>query len=366
MPWCIQKCPYCDFNSHAVKTPLPEEHYISILLADLAYDIQRFEIDRPLESIFIGGGTPSLFSANSISILLEGIFKQLSVTNAIEITLEANPSTFEQEKFSAFRAAGINRLSIGVQSFHAHHLRALGRIHNGHDALKAAEMARNVGFDNFNLDLMFGLPQQTLVEAVADIKHAIDLAPTHLSLYQLTLEPNTYFHKFPPKLPEDEHIFTWQTHCQQQLANAEFTHYEVSAYAQEGFQCRHNLNYWQFGDYLGIGAGAQGKITQQLPEAIYRTSKRKQPQAYLDEIRSETQLIPIKALPLEFMMNQLRLKKGFSLTHYQKMTGLPESTLKTILNVAVTEKLLSRSAKNYVCTSKGWNFLDTLLEKFIA
>ncbi len=365
IPWCIQKCPYCDFNSHTFNTELPESAYISILLADLAADIERFEITRPIESIFIGGGTPSLFSAKSIYRLLEGVSKLVSIKEDAEITLEANPGSIESAKFRAFREAGINRLSIGVQSFNEVHLKKLGRIHDRLQALRAAEIAKVSGFDDFNLDLMFALPEQTEEEAIADINRAIALEPSHLSLYQLTLEPNTYFHKFPPKLPQDELIFTMQKSCQQILATKNFEQYEVSAYAQQGSQCKHNLNYWQFGDYLGIGAGAHGKISQQLPNRIYRSSKIKNPQLYLEKIRAMTQPILVEALPLEFMMNQLRLKQGFSLENYQKVTGLSKMTLEPALTVALSQKLLYERQKHYFCTEKGWNFLDTVLEKFI-
>jgi oxygen-independent coproporphyrinogen-3 oxidase len=366
IPWCIQKCPYCDFNSHAVNTVLPESHYIKVLLEDLAVDIERFEITRPIESIFIGGGTPSLFSAASIAELLEGVSKLLSVKENAEITLEANPSSVESAKFRAFREVGVNRLSIGVQSFNESHLKKLGRIHDRLQALKAAEIAKISGFDNFNLDLMFALPGQTIAQAVADINQAIALEPSHLSWYQLTLEPNTYFHKFPPKLPQDELIFAIQKNCQQILAEKNFKQYEVSAYARQGYQCKHNLNYWQFGDYLGIGAGAHGKISQQLPNRIYRSSKIKNPQLYLEKIGVMTQPILIEALPLEFMMNQLRLKQGFSFENYQKVTGLSKTTLEPALTIALSQKLLYERQKYYFCTEKGWNFLDTVLEKFIT
>ncbi len=366
LPWCIKKCPYCDFNSHAVKSELPELDYIKVLLNDLANDIEYFQINRPIGSIFIGGGTPSLFSATSIFSLLEGIFKQLLVNKDAEITLEANPSTFETKKFKDYREAGVNRLSIGVQSFNEQHLKKLGRIHNSQEALKAAEIAHSSGFDNFNLDLMFALPQQSYQQALADIKQAIDLKPSHISLYQLTLEPNTFFHRFPPMLPNDEVIVNMQDQCQQLLAEHNFKHYEVSAYAKNSFQCKHNFNYWQFGDYLGIGAGAHGKISQQLPNQIYRTSKIKNPQLYLETIKREIKLIKLTELPLEFMMNQLRLKEGFSLENYHKMTGLSVTTLEPALTTVITEKLLYKQQKRYFCTKKGWNFLDTVLEKFIT
>ena len=366
IPWCLQKCPYCDFNSHTVKDVLPESDYIQVLLNDLAFDIAQFKIERPLESIFIGGGTPSLLSPDSIALLLEGISKQLTIKEKAEITLEANPGTFEQAKFKAFRQAGINRLSIGIQSFNSAHLKKLGRIHTQDDALQAGEIARSSGFDNFNLDLMFGLPEQSLEQAKVDIKQAIALKPPHLSLYQLTLEPNTYFHKFPPQLPQDDLIFEIQQHCQQLLQLANYQHYEISAYAKQDFQCQHNLNYWKFGDYVGIGAGAHGKISQQLPQTVYRTSKLKSPALYLEKIRHQNSAIPIEEFPIEFMMNQLRLKQGFSGENYQKMTGLPLSTLEPALSTAVTQKFLKQQQNYYRLTEKGWNFLDSLLQLFIT
>ncbi|MCK5871747.1 MAG: radical SAM family heme chaperone HemW [Methylococcales bacterium] len=366
IPWCLQKCPYCDFNSHTVKDVLPESDYIKVLLNDLAFDIAHFNIERPLESIFIGGGTPSLLSPDSIALLLEGVSKQLTIKEKAEITLEANPGTFEQAKFKAFKQSGINRLSIGIQSFNPAHLKKLGRIHTQADALQAGEIARSSGFDNFNLDLMFGLPEQSLKQAKADIKQAIALKPPHLSLYQLTLEPNTYFHKFPPPLPQDDLIFEIQQHCQQLLQLANYQHYEISAYAKQGFQCQHNLNYWKFGDYLGIGAGAHGKISQQVPQTVYRTSKLKSPALYLEKNRHQNSVIPIEEFPIEFMMNQLRLKQGFSGEHYQKMTGLPLSTLEPGLSTAVTQKFLTQQQNHYRLTEKGWNFLDSLLQLFIT
>ncbi len=366
VPWCLQKCPYCDFNSHTVKDILPESDYIQVLLKDLAFDIAQFHIERPIESIFIGGGTPSLLSPDSIATLLEGVSEQLTVKKNAEITLEANPSTFEQAKFKAFKQAGINRLSIGIQSFNPTHLKKLGRTHSQTDALKAAEIAHEAGFNNFNLDLMFGLPQQRLSHAIADIKQAIALVPTHLSLYQLTLEPNTYFHKFPPTLPKDDLVFEIQQQCQQLLSHADYQQYEISAYAQKGAQCQHNLNYWRFGDYLGIGAGAHGKISQQLPHNVYRTSKLKSPALYLEKIRQQNTVIPIEEFPIEFMMNQLRLKQGFSIEHYQKMTGLSMTSLEPALSTAITQKFLTQQHNHYSLTTKGWDFLDSVLEIFIS
>lgn len=366
IPWCVQKCPYCDFNSHAVKSIIPEQHYVQTLLADLQRDVTTFQIDRSISSIFIGGGTPSLFSPQAIDSLLSGIRGLVKLDENIEITLEANPGTFESQKFAEFKALGINRLSIGIQSFNDKHLKKLGRIHDAKQALAAVEMAKQAGFENFNLDLMFGLPEQSLAETVQDIETAMALNPTHLSFYQLTLEPNTYFHKFPPKLPEDELIFAAQQRCQQLLAEQGYQQYEVSAYSKSAMQCKHNLNYWQFGDYLGIGAGAHGKISLRLPNEIIRTVKSRNPDLYLSAINTLTQS-PIAAteLPLEFVMNHLRLRQGFSLVDYQTRTGLASNTLEPALSEAVAEGLLIKNQQHYHCSEVGWNFLDIILEKFV-
>lgn len=367
IPWCIKKCPYCDFNSHAIKATTPEASYIDALLDDLNHDVQRFGITRPISSIFIGGGTPSLFSPESFNRLLQGIGQQLTLKDGIEITLEANPGTFESHKFAEFRALGINRLSIGVQSFNDKLLKTLGRVHAGHEAITAAEMAHQVGFKNFNLDLMYGLPGSSPTISNADVATAISLRPSHISYYQLTLEPNTYFYKFPPKLPDDELIFSTQVQCQTLLAAQGYQQYEVSAYSQADLQCKHNVNYWQFGDYLGIGAGAHGKITLDLPGKIIRTAKPKGPEQYLKAPRPNGGeiSIPMADLPLEFIMNHLRLKKGFTLANYQSTTGLPLSTLEPALSNCLKEKLIFYQKNHYYCSPKGWNFLDNILEQFM-
>lgn len=363
IPWCLKKCPYCDFNSHAVKDKLPENRYVDLLLADLARDVVRYQIDRPLHSIFIGGGTPSLFSPDALDKLLRGIKAQIPFVSDIEITLEANPSTFEFEKFAEFREIGINRLSIGVQSFDETLLQELGRVHSGKEAILAAEMAHKVGFENFNLDLMFGLPKSTLVHTENDIRTAIALEPTHLSFYQLTLEPNTYFYRYPPVLPSDDTIFETQQYCQKILAKHGYTQYEVSAYSLEKQQCCHNLNYWQFGDYLGIGAGAHGKIS--LPSKIIRTQKHKHPDRYENEQNVIENIIDIAEIPLEFVMNQLRVKTGFSLSHYENTTGLNAKTLEPALTKCVQAGLIVAEGENYRCSETGWNFLDSVLQEFI-
>ncbi len=367
IPWCIKKCPYCDFNSHAVKGDTPEAAYIDALLNDLSKDLRLYNITRPISSIFIGGGTPSLFSPEAINRLLRGIEQQITLKTDIEITLEANPGTFESHKFAEFRALGINRLSIGIQSFNDKLLNKLGRVHSAHEAIIATEIAHQAGFENFNLDLMFGLPDSSPDDSKTDIATAIGLKPTHISFYQLTLEPNTYFHKFPPQLPNDELIFSMQKHCQKLLADQGYQQYEVSAYSQPGLQCKHNVNYWQFGDYLGIGAGAHGKITQALPQQIIRSFKPKSPEQYLTDTHKNggSEVISITELPLEFIMNHLRLKQGFTLDTYQATTGLDITTLEPALSACLKQELLIHENNHYYCSEQGWNFMDNILEKFM-
>lgn len=365
-PWCIRKCPYCDFNSHAVKAEIPEQAYISALLDDLAADLCLLDHSPTIRSIFMGGGTPSLFSPQALERLLRGIDAQLDLTTDCEITIEANPGTFEAEKFRGFRQLGINRLSIGVQTFNDTHLQSLGRIHSGDEARRAVDIARQAGFDELNLDLMFGLPGQTPAQMQLDIDCAVALQPTHLSFYQLTLEPNTYFHKFPPLLPEDEAIFNDHKRCQQSLAAHGFAQYEISAYARNGHQCRHNLNYWQFGDYLGIGAGAHGKLSLARPENIMRTQKPRSPEQYLQGgVLRSASLITVEQLPLEFVMNQLRLKDGFDLRHYPNATGLAAQTLEPALGACIQQGLLLQDGQHIRCSERGWDFLDDILEKFV-
>lgn len=365
-PWCIQKCPYCDFNSHAVKTGIPETAYIARLLDDLQADLGLLASSTEIRSIFMGGGTPSLFSPDSLGLLLDGIKQQVELVADCEITLEANPGTFESAKFKAFRELGINRLSIGIQSFNDRHLQKLGRVHNAGEAIKAVGIAQSAGFDNLNLDLMFGLPEQTLAEALKDVQTAIALKPSHISFYQLTLEPNTYFYKFPPKLPDDERIFAMQKSCQQLLDENDYEQYEISAYAKAGFQSRHNLNYWQFGDYLGIGAGAHGKISLTLPNDILRTTKPKSPEQYLiNTILRTDAAISLGELPLEFVMNHLRLKTGFDLGDFQRLTGLGCGSLQPALSQCLAQGLLVQQQQRLYCSERGWNYLDDILEKFI-
>ena len=367
IPWCIKKCPYCDFNSHAIKADTPEIAYVDVLLNDLAKDLDRYNITRPMSSLFIGGGTPSLFSPDSINRLLRGIEQLIMQKNDLEITLEANPGTFESHKFAEFKALGINRLSIGIQSFDDKLLKKLGRAHTANEAIVAAEIAHQAGFENFNLDLMFGLPDATSEHSKTDVATAISLKPAHISFYQLTLEPNTYFHKFPPQLPSDELIFNTQKRCQELLADHGYQQYEVSAYSQPGLQCRHNVNYWQFGDYLGIGAGAHGKISQTLPASITRSFKPKSPEQYLSNTHKKggADVISVADLPLEFIMNHLRLKQGFTPEIYQATTGLALTTLEPGLSACLKQKLLVYQNNHYYCTEQGWNFMDNVLEKFM-
>ncbi|WP_150046269.1 radical SAM family heme chaperone HemW [Methylomonas rhizoryzae] len=365
-PWCLQKCPYCDFNSHALKQDLPEERYIAALLDDLRVEIAALPQPRRIESIFMGGGTPSLFSAAALERLLKGVKALVELADDCEITLEANPGTFESAKFSAYRELGINRLSIGIQSFDDAQLARLGRVHNAEEAFGAAQIARDAGFDNLNLDLMFGLPEQTEHSAIADVAAALSLKPTHISYYQLTLEPNTYFHRYPPQLPDDETIFTHQQRCQDLLAKQGYKQYEISAYALPDFQCRHNRNYWQFGDYLGIGAGAHGKLSLAMPGHILRTTKPKNPEQYwLNPAGGSRAVIAQDQLSLEFVMNALRLKSGFSLADFQAATGLAVDVLQPALAQCLEAGLLARHGERVACSAVGWNFLDSVLQKFL-
>jgi oxygen-independent coproporphyrinogen-3 oxidase len=368
IPWCVRKCPYCDFNSHQAPEALPEEEYIQALLKDFEADI-KLANGRSISTIFIGGGTPSLFTAESIDRLIQGIHKISPLSDDTEITLEANPGTFEQQRFTDFRKAGINRLSIGIQSFNSSHLKALGRIHDGDEALVAADIARQAGFDNFNLDLMFGLPQQSTDNALQDLQQAIDCEPTHLSWYQLTLEPNTLFHHQPPKLPEHEALWEIQQAGQSLLDSEGYQQYEVSAYSQSGKQCQHNRNYWEFGDYIGIGAGAHGKLTN-AEGTITRTTKYRQPKQYLEQAQknllySTTTDLAVKDLPFEFMLNALRLKTGVDSALYAQRTDQPLSTIQAVLDEAQQSGLIHFDGTNISCTERGWRFLDNTLTLFL-
>ena len=369
IPWCVRKCPYCDFNSHEQKNGIPERQYITALISDLEQELPAIW-GRQVHSIFIGGGTPSLFSAEALDTLLSIIRARLNLQPNAEITLEANPGTIEADKFHEFHSLGINRLSIGVQSFHADALQRIGRIHGRKEAIRAAELAHDAGFDNFNLDLMFGLPQQSLVQALNDINTAIALEPSHISHYQLTLEPNTQFHHNPPVLPEEELLWSMQEQCQEKLAEANYQHYEVSAYAKPDRRCLHNLNYWQFGDYLGIGAGAHGKISNAQYQTITRTSKLRHPDEYLAKasspacISSEQTLKP-KDAGFEFMLNALRLTEGFAPHLFSDHTGLPISIIEQELRQAEEQELLEWDIKLIRPTERGRNYLNELLQLFL-
>lgn len=369
IPWCVRKCPYCDFNSHENKHAISEKQYVAALIADLEQELPEVW-GRQLHSIFIGGGTPSLFSPEAIDELLCGVRARLPFTADTEVTLEANPGTVETHKFHEFRAAGINRLSIGVQSFNDDALQRIGRIHGRKEAIHAAEQAHDAGFDNFNLDLMFGLPQQTLAQALEDINTAMALEPTHVSHYQLTLEPNTAFHHQPPSLPKDELIWDMQDKCQEKLADNGYGHYEVSAYAKTDKQCHHNLNYWQFGDYLGIGAGAHGKISNAQFQTITRHVKRRHPQEYLEHASNEQRCssrnkLSQKETGFEFMLNALRLQEGVASSLFSAHTGLPISIVETPLKQAEERELLEWSATHIRPTEKGHAYLNDLLQLFL-
>ncbi len=373
LPWCVRKCPYCDFNSHLAPKSLPaiERQYVQALLVDLARDLALIKGDRIIDTIFIGGGTPSLFSAHSLAQLLAGIRAQIRVHPEAEITLEANPGTAEQQKFADFRALGINRLSIGVQSFNSEHLQRLGRIHDGHEAIAAVEMAHLAGFTNFNLDLMYGLPGQTVEQAVTDVLQAVELRPTHLSHYQLTLEPQTPFARFPPPLPDDDALWAMQNACQEALRRAHFPQYEVSAYALPEFRCRHNLNYWEFGDYLGIGAGAHSKLTtvDSSEFSLLRLAKWRFPTRYLQILQGasaieEQREVETEAKAFEFLLNVLRLVEGVPETHFSERTGLSLERWSDKIDPLVAHQLLEVTPR-IRATHQGFNFLNDLLTPFV-
>ncbi|MBQ0794778.1 radical SAM family heme chaperone HemW [Zhongshania sp.] len=367
IPWCVRKCPYCDFNSHEKKGELPEQAYIEAMLEDLDQDLEFIQ-GRELQSIFIGGGTPSLFSPQAYQTLFKELRARLHFAPDIEITLEANPGTVEQARFDGYRHAGINRLSIGVQSFDAKQLQKLGRIHSNDDALRAIACARNAGFDNFNVDLMHGLNDQTQDDALRDLQIAIDAGAPHISWYQLTIEPNTEFFKRPPSLPVETEMHRIQSAGFDLLAESSFGRYEVSAFAKAGHQARHNLNYWQFGDYLAIGAGAHGKINQANGELI-RYQKTRKPEDYLRRAPSRTSKTDIIAradLPLEFMMNALRLQTGFSASLFESRTGLAWQTINHTIDKFISTGLLQLVGGNYSPTPRGYDMLDSVLAEFLT
>ena len=363
IPWCVRKCPYCDFNSHERAGGLPEKAYVEKLLLDLESHLPSVW-GRRLTSVFIGGGTPSLFSPESIDALLSGVRARLPLEPDAEITLEANPGTVEAARFRGFRQAGVNRISIGVQSFDDGMLRALGRIHGADEARRAIEAAL-AAFDNVNIDLMYGLPGQSEAMARADISEAARAGVPHVSAYQLTIEPNTVFWSKPPALPDHDASADMQLAVEATLGEVGFEHYETSAFAKAGKRCRHNLNYWEFGDYLGIGAGAHGKIS--FPDRITRHERAKQPAVYLEGDSSiENRVIPPAELPFEFMLNALRLVEGFPLELFTQRTGLPITTITEKMNRAEQQGLLHRDLKTVRPTERGQRFLNELLALFLS
>lgn len=368
IPWCVQKCPYCDFNSHAQKGEIPEQDYVHHLLQDLQADLIRFKgsvQDRKLHSIFIGGGTPSLFSAQSIAHLLNEIKHHIPFEDNIEITLEANPGTVEAERFKGYVAAGVTRISMGIQSFNDDKLKRLGRIHNAAEAKSVVALAKVSGLQSFNLDLMHGLPNQTLAEALEDLRQAIELSPPHLSWYQLTIEPNTMFASRPPVLPDDDELWAIFEQGHQLLTAAGYEQYETSAYAKPGFQCRHNLNYWRFGDYLAIGCGAHGKLTFQNGE-ILRFSKTKHPKGYLrGEYLYEEKNVPEIDRAFEFFMNRFRLLEVVPKKEFEAYTGLPLSAVRNPLDLALQKNYIVESEEFWQITERGKLFLNELLALFL-
>jgi putative oxygen-independent coproporphyrinogen III oxidase len=367
LPWCARKCPYCDFNSHEIRTTIPEDAYVDALIADLEQELPRVW-GRPCHAIFIGGGTPSLFSPAAIDRLLSGVRARLTLSPEAEITLEANPGSSEAGRFSGFREAGVNRLSIGAQSFNAGHLAAIGRIHDPDEAMAAVAAAGRAGFDNFNLDLMFALPGQSVEEAMNDARIALDCGAPHLSFYQLTLEPGTRFYREPPPLPDEDASWRTQEEIQRLLAAHNYEQYEVSAYARPGRRCRHNLNYWQFGDYLGIGAGAHGKIT--LHDRIERSVKVRSPASYVRKSGGEGRIASIRTVSggdavFEFMLNALRLKDPVSIQMFQQRTGRTLAAVSDVVEQAQRDGLLRMEAGCISTTELGFRYLNELLERFL-
>ncbi len=368
IPWCLRKCPYCDFNSHARDggEALPEQRYLDALCADLEAALPLVW-GRQVHSIFIGGGTPSLFSPASIDRLLADIRARLPLAPGCEVTLEANPGTFEKDRFRAFRAAGVTRLSIGVQSFNDQHLQALGRVHDRAQAIAAVEEAQQA-FETFNLDLMYALPGQTLPELDADLRTALALAPPHLSVYHLTIEPNTWFAKHPPTVPPDDEAYAMLDHITEHTAQAGLERYEVSAYARSGHQCQHNTNYWEFGDYLGIGAGAHSKLS--FAHRIVRQVRFRDPQRYMDQALAGQALAQDNEvrrgdLPFEFMLNALRLRSGFALQDFVERTGLALTAIEAPLQEAERKGLIERDIARVKPTPRGFDFLSDLQELFL-
>jgi putative oxygen-independent coproporphyrinogen III oxidase len=373
MPWCVRKCPYCDFNSHQLKSAAPSGDYIDALIRDFEAELADLG-GRPIEAIFFGGGTPSLFAPDAFARLLEAFASRGRIVGDAEVTLEANPGTIERGRFAGYRAAGINRVSLGAQSFAPHALARLGRIHSPEDTYRAVDELRAAGLDNFNLDLMYALPEQTPDEALEDVRRACALLPAHISHYQLTLEPGTVFHNRPPPLPDEDVAFRMQTECEGLLAQHGFEQYEVSAYARDGARCRHNLNYWRFGDYVGIGAGAHGKITASLPHGVHRTEKARQPRTYLEQLgggtpgtgrSGERKTVAAGDLPFEFVLNALRLNEGFALADFESRTGLDASAVEPGLREGLARGLVEFAAPRWRASGLGRRFLNDLQAGFL-
>ncbi len=370
LPWCVRKCPYCDFNSHRAPDALPIDDYVRALMADLDRDLSDYpELrSRPIVSVFFGGGTPSLFPPPAIGAILDGAAARLPMADDIEITLEANPGTTEHARFAGYLAAGVNRISLGVQSFDDAKLKRLGRIHGGDEARNAAREVLEAGFGELNLDLMYALPEQDLAGALTDVDQAIALSPTHISHYQLTLEPQTEFAARPPPLPDDDLAFAMMADCQARLADAGYGQYETSAYARDGHRCRHNLNYWGFGDYLGIGAGAHGKLS--VASGIRRRWKHKHPRTWQAAAGSDAgiggdDVVAAADLPFDFAMNALRLNAGFGRSDFECRTGLPASTLDPVLALATARGLIECDGDTVRASEFGRRFLNDLLTLFL-
>jgi oxygen-independent coproporphyrinogen-3 oxidase len=369
IPWCVRKCPYCDFNSHEMREGIPEQAYVAALVTDLERELPKVW-GRTVETVFIGGGTPSLFSPDGIEQLLNAVRARLPLKPDAEITLEANPGTVDSKRFRGFREAGITRLSIGIQSFQADQLRALGRIHDDSEAIAAVESARTAGFDNINLDLMFGLPGQDIAGALADLQTAAGFGPAHLSWYELTIEPNTWFYRHPPDRPDDELLWDMQQAGHALLASHGYARYEVSAFAREDRRCRHNLNYWEFGDYIGIGAGAHGKLTDAAAQSVYRTAKIRHPRSYIEALQAGRDPGGITRLTagdvlLEFCMNALRLEDGFSPATFTANTGLQATSMLTACESADADGLLEIGDERIRCTHRGRRYLNDVLQHFM-
>lgn len=365
IPWCVQKCPYCDFNSHALKGEVPHKEYVQHLLNDLQQDLPLTG-GREVATIFIGGGTPSLLSGEAMQMLLDGVRASLPLSPQAEITMEANPGTVEADRFSAYQRAGINRISIGVQSFEQEKLTRLGRIHGPDEARRAAKLATGLGLRSFNLDLMHGLPDQSPQQALDDLRQAIALDPPHLSWYQLTIEPNTLFASRPPQLPDEDDLWDIFEQGHQLLSAAGYQQYETSAYAKPGYRCEHNLNYWRFGDYLGIGCGAHGKLTQ--PDgSIIRTTKTRHPRGFMSgNYLDKRHQVSDAEKPFEFFMNRFRLLEAAPRHEFADYTGLTEASIRAPLDEALSKGYLTETSQHWQVTEKGQLFLNSLLELFLA